>query len=227
MPSTEANSSRLLLCSSDKTKLQPLRQRLIAAGAEVDCATEADKARELLWNRHYDGVAIDLLLADRDGISFAMELRQEHPWVPILVISTTQSSERTDSDPDWLSRCSDYARLVFALKQAGQRSAGHPPCILHVENDDSLADLVQNTIGKQTTLFRARSAKEAQIAMALRNYDLALVRTQLPALSTQWRSQTALQQQVLYISTDAASDPFLMILNNLRRTQYVHEPAYC
>jgi len=227
MPTTEANISRLLLCSSDKTKLQPLKQRLNAAGVEVDCATETDEARELMWSQHYDGVAIDLLLADRDGISFAMELRQEHPWVPILVISTTQTSERNDSGPDWLSRCTDYARLVFALKQAGQRSAGHPPCILHVEDDDGLADLVQNTIGKQTTLFRARSAKEAQIAMALRNYDLALVRTQVPALSTHWKGHTALQQQALCVSTDAASDPLLVILNNLRRTQYVHEPAYC
>ncbi len=227
MPSTVTNISRLLLCSSDKTKLQPLQQRLNAAGVEVDCATEADEARELLWNRHYDGIALDLLLADRDGISFAMELRQEHPWGPILVISTTQTSEHTDSGPDWLSRRTDYARLVFALKQAGQRSAGHPPCILHVEDDDSLADLVQNTIGKQTTLFRARSAKEAQIAMALRNYDLALVRTQLPLLSTQLHGHTAFQQQTLCINTDAGSDPFLLILDNLRRTQYVHEPAYC
>jgi len=227
MPSTEDSVSRLLLCSSDKTKLQPLRQRLNAAGVEVDCATEADNARELMWNQHYDGVAIDLLLADRDGISFAMELRQEHPWVPIMVISTTQTNERSDGDPDWLSRCADYARLVFALKQAGQRSAGHPPCILHVEDDDSIADLVQNTIGKQTTLFRARSAKEAQIAMALRNYDLALVRTQLPALSTQWQDGLAPRQQALCINTDADSDPFLLILNNLRRSPYVHEPAYC
>lgn len=227
MPSTEANISRLLLCSSDKTKLQPLRQRLIAAGVEVDCATEADEARELLWSHHYDGVAIDLLLADRDGISFAMELRQEHTWVPIMVISTTQTSESTDSAPDWLSRCTDYARLVFALKQAGQRSAGHPPCILHVEDDDNLAELVKNTIGQQTTLFRARSAKEAQIAMALRNYDLALVSAQLPVLSTQWQGDLAPRQQVLCVNTDADNDPLLIILNNLRRTQYVHEPAYC
>ena len=227
MASNESNISRLLLCSSDKTKLQPLRQRLNAARVEVDVATEADQARELLWNRHYDGVALDLLLADRDGISFAMELRQEHPLVPILVISTTQTSEHSDGGPDWLSSCTDYARLVFALKQAGQRSAGHPPCILHVEDNDSLADLVQNTIGRQTTLFRARSAKEAQIAMALRSYDLALVRTQLPLLSTQWNGHTAFQQQTLCVNTDADSDPFLLILNSLRSTQYVHEPAYC
>ncbi|HHJ16108.1 MAG TPA: response regulator [Gammaproteobacteria bacterium] len=227
MPSTEVSISRLLLCSSDKTKLEPLQQRLSAAGVKVDCATTADEVRRLLWEQHYDGVAVDLLLADRDGISFAMELRQEHPWVSILVISTTQDNSDDDAGPDWLSRTSEYARLVFALKQAGQRAAGHPPCILHVEDDDSLAELVQNTIGKQTTLFRARSAQEAQIAMALRKYDLALVRAGVASLSVPWKSHMAAQQQALCVNTDTRSDPFLTIMNNLRRTPYVHEPAYC
>ena len=227
MPSTEVSISRLLLCSSDKTKLEPLQQRLHAAGVEVDCATTADEVRQLLWERHYDGVAVDLLLADRDGISFAMELRQEHPWVSILVISTTQDHTGDNSGPDWLTRSAEYARLVFALKQASQRAAGHPPCILHVEDDDSLAELVQNTIGKQATLFRARSAQEAQIAMALRNYDLALVRTEVASLSAPWQNHMAAQQQALCINTDTRSDPFLTILNNLRRAPFVHEPAYC
>jgi len=227
MSSTEVSISRLLLCSSDKEKLEPLRQRLNAAGVEVDCVTQAEEARQLLWNRHYDGVAIDLLLADRDGISFAMELRQEHPWASILVVSTTQNSERLDRGPDWLLRSTDYARLVFALKQAGQRSAGRTPSILHVEDDDSLAELVQNTIGKQARLFRARSAEEAQIAMALRHYDLALIRSQATALSSQWKGHRAAQQQALCVNTDTGSDPFLTILGNLRRAAYVHEPAYC
>jgi len=217
---------RLLLCSSDTTKLQPLKQRLLAAGVKVDCATGADSARELLWKRHYDGIALDLLLADRDGISFAMELRQEHPRVPILVISTTPGGKQHNGDPDWLTDYTDHARLIFALKQAGQRSAGHPPCILHVEGDDKLASLVKNTIGKQTTLFRARSAREARIAMALRNYDLALIRTELPAQTHQWNGHSGFQPQTLCVTT-AENDPFLIILNNLRRTQYVHEPAYC
>lgn len=227
MSSTEVSISRLLLCSSDKEKLEPLRQRLNGAGVEVDCVIQTEEARQLLWNRHYDGVAIDLLLADRDGISFAMELRQEHPWVPILVISATQNSERLERGPDWLTRCTDHARLVFALKQAGQRSAGRAPSILHVEDDDSLADLVQNTIGKQATLFRARSAQEAQIAMSLRHYDLALIRSQAPALSLQWKGHMAARQQVLCVNTDSSSDPFLTILGNLRRAAHVHEPAYC
>ncbi len=228
MPASHTSISRLLLCSTDEQKLEPLRQRLVGAGVEVDCAIEAERARELLWKQHYDGVAVDLLLADRDGISFAMELRQEHPWVSILVVSTTERCARTDRSPGWVNRAADYARLIFALKQAGQRSAGRPPNILHVEDDDRLAELVQNTIGKQTRLFRARSAHEARIAMALRNYDLALVRTQVSALSDQWKGHLGAEPRApLCVSVDPAADPFLTILNNLRRSPFVHQPVYC
>lgn len=227
MPVTQTSISRLLLCSTDKQKLAPLQQRLLAAGVEVDTAIQADGARELLWTRHYDGVVVDLLLADRDGISFAMELREEHPWASILVISTTEQCTRSGEGPSWLDSSADYARLIFALKQAGQRSAGRTPNILHVEDDDSLAELVKNTIGRQTHLFRARSAQEAKIAMSLRSYDLALVRTQLAALSDQWKGHIGAGQQALCVSTDTAADPFLTILNNLRRSAFVHEPAYC
>jgi DNA-binding response OmpR family regulator len=227
MPATQTSISRLLLCSTDKQKLAPLQQRLVAAGVEVDTAIQAVEARELLWTRHYDGVVVDLLLADRDGISFAMELREEHPWASILVISTTEQRTYRGDGPSWLDSSADYARLIFALKQASQRSAGRAPNILHVEDDDSLAELVQKTIGRQTHLFRARSAQEAKIAMALRTYDLALVRTQLAALSDQWKGHIGAGQQALCVSADATADPFLTILNNLRRSAFVHEPAYC
>ncbi len=226
MPLPDISFTRLLLCSSDKGKLEPLRKRFDAAGIEVDCVTRAEDARRLLWERHYDGIAIDLLLADRDGISFAMELRQEHPHTSVLVISTTHDTQQGDSGPDWLSRSTDYARLIFALKQAGQRAAGRTPKILHVEDDDSLAELVQNTIGNQTDLFRARSVQEAQIAMALRDYDLALIRTAVPQTSLTWQN-TLTGQDPLEINTDPRNDPVLNILNNLRRPAFVHAPAYC
>jgi DNA-binding response OmpR family regulator len=179
-----------------------------------------------MWKQHYDGVAVDLLLSDRDGISFALELRHEHPWLPVLVISTTPNGQQLDTGPDWLARSADHARLIFALKQAGQRSAGRAPRILHVEDDDSLASLVQHTIGKQTRLFRARSAQEARIAMALRHYDLALIRTQV---SDGGDRLTAYPYGTspLHIDTGSDADPVLTILNNLRRSPFIQQPAYC
>jgi hypothetical protein len=145
----------------------------------------------------------------------------------ILVISTTRSKSDSPTGPAWLNQSADHARLIFALKQAGQRAAGRPPNILHVEDDDDLAQLVQNTIGNQTHLFRARSTQEARIAMALRTYDLALVRTQLSALSDQWKKPLSGTRGTLCVSTDSTADPFLTLLNHLRSNAFVHEPAYC
>jgi len=226
MSSKNTASTRLLLCSSNKGKLEPLKERLNAAGVTVDCTTTAEQARQLLWDNLYDGVAIDLLMADRDGISFALELRHEHPCIPILVISPNQQTRNLEASPDWLSHSAEHARLIFALKQASQRSAGRAPRILHIEDNDNLADLVKNTIGKQAQLFRARSTQEARIAMAIRNYDLALVRTQMSWTSPNWTA-TDREPAALTISIGNTDDPVLTILNNLRRRTHIHEPAYC
>jgi hypothetical protein len=142
------------------------------------------------------------------------------------VISTTTNGKRLDSGPDWLARSSDYARLIFALKQAGQRSAGRTPRILHVEDDDSLASLVQNTIGRQTHLFRARTTQEARIAMALRHYDLALIRAPITETDDSYAA-TSSTRSPLCIDTGSGTDPVVTILNNLRSSPFVHQPAYC
>lgn len=203
--------------------MRSLHQQLADADVMVDCCTLSSEARRLLWSQHYDGIAIDLLMADRDGISLALELREEHPRLPVLVISSTHTDSRPESTPDLLSRTADYARLVFALKQAGQRSAGKSPNILHVEEDDELARLVKNTIGKHTNLFRARSAKEAQIAMALRSYDLALVRSAV--ISETQQRQTG--DSTLFVPTDNTGSSLLAILHHLRPPSFIHQPAYC
>jgi hypothetical protein len=162
----------------------------------------------------------------RTDVEAALRRRQEHPWLPVLVISTTLNEQRLDRGPDWLARSSDYARLIFALKQAGQRSAGRAPRILHVEDDDSLASLVQNTIGRQTHLFRARSAQEARIAMALRHYDLALIRAPITQTGDSFTAASS-GRSPLCIDTGSGADPVLTILNNLRHSPFVHQPAYC
>ena len=207
--------------------MQPLRRRLMRSGVAVDCVTSTSDARRQLWKQHYDSIAVDLLLADQDGISFAMELRQEHPWASILVISTTSGEGNNGTAPDWLSNTAEHARLVFALKQASQRSAGAPPSILHVEQDDTLASLVQNTIGNQTRLFRARSTQEARIAMAIRSYDLALISATNSGLSPCSQDGVTSKPHALCVSAGTTNDPLLAILDNLRRSAFVHQAAYC
>ncbi|MEN8800536.1 MAG: hypothetical protein ABF297_01050, partial [Thiogranum sp.] len=68
---------------------------------------------------------------------------------------------------------------------------------------------------------------EAQVAMSLRKYDLALIRTQMPSSSAQWKGHLAARQPVLCVNTDTSTDPLLAILNSLRHSPYLHQPAYC
>lgn len=223
MSVTSVHQPSLLLCSSNMENMRPLRQQLQATGVHVECCTQAIDARRKLWNNHFDGIAVDLLLADRDGISFALELREEHPRTPVLVISTTGSDCADTTADNWLDHSGQYARLIFALKQASQRSAGRHPSILHVEHDDRLAGLVRNTIGQQARLFRARSPEEAQIALSLRQYDLALIR---PDALTATQA-AGIGDHPLQVPAGQGKTSVLTILENLRPPAFIHQPAYC
>ncbi len=216
--------SRFLLCSSNQQNVRPLQQRLSQSGIEADCCVYEHEARDLLSAKHYNGIAIDLLIADRDGISFAMELREEHPHLPVLVMSCnrTGAADPTAGVTD-IKNSACYARLIFSLKQAETRLAGNLPHILHVEDNDQIANLIKNTLGEHSRLFRARSTPEAQIAMALRRYDLVLMRSCAIIDTRLWASEN----NAVVIPTDATNDPLITIINSLRQKAYVHPPAYC
>ncbi len=213
-----------MICTSSPGKIADLETRVLNAGFAVECITNAASAKQRLWEEQFCGVAIDLLLADQDGISFAREIRQQHPWLPVLVLNT-EAGETGPSSPDWLQSTTQQARLIFALKQASIRSIGQPTKILHIEEDDSIASLVHNTLGSQISVFRARTIQEAKIALSLREYDLTLVNSQRPIIDTAAVRQ--LSPDTLPVDNSLPIEPLLTVLDNMRRYSGEHSPAYC
>ncbi len=166
----------ILLCESSHDGKHPLAEQLRRAGIQVELASNVGEAHRMLRRQFYDGIAIDLLLPDQDGISLALDIRREHLDLPVMVLTTRHKSRRLANDmPDWLDRSANQARMVFALKQASQRSAGRRPRVLHVENDDTQAQLVEDTMGRQVQLVRTRDAGETELALFQGAYDLALI----------------------------------------------------
>lgn len=228
MSSNNQNPQRLLVCSSHPDKIRNLESRVLNAGFEVECITESAVAKQRLWEEQFCGIAVDLLLADQDGISFAREIRQQHPWLPILVLNTeagvvTEAS--TSQDPSWLQSTTEQARLIFALKQASIRNIGQQTRILHIEEDDNIAALVLKTLGGQIPVFRARTIQEAKIALSLREYDLTLVNSQRPILDPTAARKAA--SDTLLVDNNLTTEPLLTVLNNMRRFTEEHSPAYC
>ena len=227
-----SGSPCILLCEASHDGQHPLAAQLRRAGIQVELAGDVAEAWHLLRRQFYDGVAIDLLLPDQDGISLAMEIRRRYTDLPIMVLTTRRRpSRKRPGEPDWLDRTANQARLVFALKQASQRAAGRRPRVLQVDDDDEQARLVQDTLGRQAALVRTRDAQETELALLRGDYDLAMINLN----GGEPLHEHALQllesrpgNLPLVLNTAADSDPMVPILWAL--IAHYDEPAraaYC
>jgi DNA-binding NtrC family response regulator len=166
----------ILLCESSRDEQHPLAAQLRRAGIQVELAGNVAETHHMLRRQFYDGVAIDLLLPDQDGISLALDIRRHYADLPLMVLTTHHRGQRKGQmGPSWLDRTANQARLVFALKQASQRAAGKRPRVLQVDDDNEQAQLVQDTLGRQVRLVRTRDAAETELALLRGEYDLALI----------------------------------------------------
>ena len=222
----------ILLCESSRDGTHPLAAQLRRAGIQVELAGNVAEAWRLLRRQFYDGVAIDLLLPDQDGISLALDIRRRYADLPIMVLTTRQRAARQrPGGPDWLDRSANQARLVFALKQASQRAAGRRPRVLQVDDDDEQAALVRDTLGRQASLVRTRDAQETELALLRGEYDLALINLD-GGEPLQHHALQLLESRPanlpLVLNTAAGSDPMVPILWAL--ITHYDEPAraaYC
>lgn len=230
-----ATAPSILLCESPSNIRPSLADRLCRAGVNVELAQSVPEAEQLLSRQFYDGVALDLLLPDRDGISFALEIRRAHPDLPVMVLTTRYLSNPPagiPADPDWLDRTANQARMMFALKQASQRTAGVYPRVLHVESDDFQAELVNKTVGRQARMLRVRSVSETEFALTSDDFDLALINLDSDC-SIPYRALHLLENQrpqlPLVVNAGPDVDPMATIIWTLTG-QFEPEPqaaGYC
>src|SRR5436190_398080 len=85
---------RVLIVEDDKSQAYLLRRVLSEDGYAIDVATTGEEARVLAAVNQYDGVILDLQLADRHGLAILQEVRRTVLQTPVLVYtgkSDTQS----------------------------------------------------------------------------------------------------------------------------------------
>ncbi|MEE9492357.1 MAG: response regulator [Gammaproteobacteria bacterium] len=182
--------NQILICTSSEIKGQHLSEKFRKAAAGSSIAYTTSQAINLLEEQPIIAVVVDLMMNDCDGISFALQLKEDLPWLPVIVMTTDQL-ETGASQSDWLTRNRVHTQLEFSLRHASLNQKTRSAQILHLEMNDETASLVQNTLGTTTEVFRARSLQEANIAMALRQYDLALISSDYTATTSDRASESA------------------------------------
>ncbi|MDD4963807.1 MAG: PAS domain S-box protein [Gallionella sp.] len=185
---TASDRKHVLICEDDRDVAELLRIMLEQSGLVADVAYDAAQAKQLLAQRSYAAMTLDLSMPNQDGISLIRELRASPATatLPIVVVSANANEGRKvlNSDAfsviDWIEKPIDQVHLASALRQAVGRVADGMPKVLHVEDDPDIAHVVSMIVGEIAKVENARTLADARRMLQNGHYDLAILDISLP-----------------------------------------------
>lgn len=112
---------RLLVVEDDKTILKNLRRGLAEVGFDVVTAETAGTALEYATTETFDGMVLDLMLPDRNGLDLLQDLRNTGFNSPVLILSAlTTVDDRIrgleKGGDDYLIKPFSFRELVARLR---------------------------------------------------------------------------------------------------------------
>jgi signal transduction histidine kinase/CheY-like chemotaxis protein len=177
----------ILVCDDDRGVAALLAEMLEEQGYRSMRAGTAADAERLLAAAQPDALLLDLLLPDRDGLSFLRDLRGRPATaeLPIIVVSAHAELVRSEINGgalgvlDWLDKPIDELRFARALAAIRPRDAARPR-ILHVEDDPDLAVIVATLVGEQVEIINAATRIDAVRLLQDGEFDLVILDLGLP-----------------------------------------------
>jgi PAS domain S-box-containing protein len=173
----------VLICEDDPDIAQVFLDTLQSAGMRVRSVPTARQARAALTAEKFDIALVDLHLPDADGLEFIAELRvvEATRALPIIVV-TASGHARADTREisalelaDWLQKPVDPRRLLDAIHNVvAQHRAGRAR-ILHVEDDESLTQLVHELLDEECDVTAVHTLADAKLAVRNREYHLVIL----------------------------------------------------
>lgn len=177
----------LLVCEDDEDQAQYIKAMLESAGFDVDIALTAQEARQSVSKKNYQGLLLDLILPDQDGISFIRELRGSSRTkdLPIIVMSVIAKTGHSllNGDAftvlDWLDKPVDFSKLLKSVSSLKKKNA-HVPLVMHVEDDVEARKIIQTLLHDVATVVCAKTLQEAKIRLMKESFDLVILDLLLP-----------------------------------------------
>ena len=179
---------RILICEDESDIATLLELMLAKEGYKTHTARTATQAKQMLEQKNFDAMTLDLNLPDQDGVSLIQELRNDTKTqnLPIIVVSATagQGKQELNGDAvgliDWIQKPIDMKLLIKRVGDALRHSSRIRPRILHVEDDESIIKVISSLIDGTGDMVAAMSVKEARDLLERENFDLVILDLALP-----------------------------------------------
>ena len=188
MVDREGEGHRVLICESDPDVTKLLVEMLEADGFLTVAATTAQDAKRELKAGNFDAMALGLSLPDQNGFSLIRDLRSnpDTQGLPVIVISAAdkEGEKRLNGETlgiiDWLEKPVDPALLTECLRKAIRHQTGSKPRILHIEDDESILQIVSALVDDAADIVGATSVSQAENLLEHEHFDLVILDLILP-----------------------------------------------
>ncbi|MCH2547451.1 MAG: CHASE domain-containing protein [Alphaproteobacteria bacterium] len=177
----------VLIVEDDESIAHVLQALLENAGFEADIATDIPIAREMLANKPYKLVTLDLMLPSGDGMTFIRELRENPSTVdvPVIVVSAFADDKKNElrgdalGVVDWLQKPINEDKLLRLMKQNIVQNDGKKK-ILHVEDDEDLSAVLAAALHDNVQIVTAATIKEAEKLLSEQYFNMIVLDLELP-----------------------------------------------
>lgn len=175
------DDTHILLCEDDPDAAAALREGLRPFGFSTDFAHDAEEAIKRARSNGYAAIVVDFELPDAGGIGLIRLLREQpEAYRTPIVIASAEPAPAMDGAAElnllkWIAKPIDAFALTQILDSVVARGANGRPCILHIEDDRDILDLVARALHPTARVIPAGSIEEARAALLAHHFDLVVL----------------------------------------------------
>ncbi|HVP12138.1 MAG TPA: response regulator transcription factor [Phycisphaerae bacterium] len=171
---------RLLVIEDNPKMAGFIAQGLSEQGYAVDVAHTGEEGEHRAAGAPYDGIILDLMLPDQDGLVICRNLRRGGVKTPILILTalSTTADKVTGLDAgadDYLTKPFEFDELVARVRALLRRGQARESSLLQFE--DLEMDLVQRRVSRGGQRLTLTTKEFALLEYFMRNPNRVLTRT--------------------------------------------------
>ncbi|MDB5360345.1 MAG: Histidine kinase [Rhodospirillales bacterium] len=183
-----APTQRVLVCEDDPMFADLIGDMITRRGSSARLVHTAAALKTALAEEPFDALILDLLLPDGDGIALLRELRAapETANLPVIIVSARAEEAHAEVNGsvlgilDWIGKPINPHRLTQALAGAMRPVGTGKAHILHVEDDEDLALVLNHLVGSRAEMTSVRTQREAAALLDREQFDLIILDLGLP-----------------------------------------------
>jgi two-component system, OmpR family, copper resistance phosphate regulon response regulator CusR len=196
----------ILVVEDEKKVSAFIQQGLAELGYSVETVDSPLEARELIKNKNFDLIILDVMLPEISGMDFAQEIRQAGYAGFILMLtalSTTKDKIQglNSGADDYLTKPFEFEELEARIKALIRRKASDKSTL---KNGELVMDLISRHVSREGTRLELTTKEFSLLEFFMRNLDKIVDRN-------------AIARQVWDADFDPDSNVIDVYINHLRK----------